>query len=437
MRRSWVTLVIAVGLALATIAAGSPPAAAEVVAGNSIYLVHVDEVPAGDGVGTYTVTTGGGHSAGSGLNVLYGNADAWSSFNTIRSYTTGTDYVQTGWGASPDAGFALERLDGYGVISPIGSTGYRTDYVLPGAGTAPDALHITSDVNVNGVTEGESTVEVTTTVANTGVTPVDVGIRYQWDFQIDIDDGPTFRAENPDGPVLYEETDFPAPTGADFQSYVIGDNANGPPTFEVHGTVSGPTSVVPLPTPPERLAFACWPESFSTAFSYTVVPGRDITGGDTACFDDSNVLYYWGAGAETAIRLDPGASHTVSQSLFLRVPEPIPTLLTLSPAVVDVVSPGTQAYLRMSGVLTNANSGAPAADVLVRFTNDGIEGVADPINCEARANANGFVTCGALFGAADATATSFRYCAESEETSAYLSSSSCAPAARLAGVPIV
>src|SRR5712691_5642252 len=67
-------------------------------AGNDFYQVHVQDLPRLNGVGLYTITTGPAHPAGSGLNVLYGNSEPGTTFNTIRSYTSGTDYVQASIG---------------------------------------------------------------------------------------------------------------------------------------------------------------------------------------------------------------------------------------------------------------------------------------------------------------------------------------------------
>lgn len=431
MRRRFTILSLVIPV-LVGITIDAPDAWAEVVAGNGVYDVHIEDNEFADGIGTYTITTGADHSAGSGLNVLYGDGDAWTSSTTVRSYTSGTEYVQTSSVPFSSPGFTVERLDPYAAISPIGTTGYRTAYALPGAGTAPDAIEITSDVNVNGTAEADSTVEVTTTVLNTGLTPVDIGIRYQWDFQIGPDDGPTFQAENPAGAVLTGEADFPQPG---FESYGIADNDGPTPAFKVHGTVNGPASVTPTPTPPERLAYACWPDSFDTAFDYAVVPGRDVTGGDSDCPDDSNVLYYWGETADSAITLAPGASHTVSQSLFL-TGGPIPTTLELNPAVADVLSPGTQTYVELSGTLTETTSGDPVAGVDVRFENDGVVGTLGPFDCTGTTDANGFASCGGTTHTADAVALGFEYCATSAATSTHRHASDCGPIARVLGVPL-
>lgn len=172
------------------------------------------------------------------------------------------------------------------------------------------------DVNLNGTTFEDSTIEVTTTVVNNGLTPVTIGIRYLLDFQIGADDGPFFQAMNPDGPVLTHETEFLNPL---FESFRIEDNDRNPnpPTFNVFGTVTGPATVVPPPTPPDLLQYVDWANAFQTAFEYTVDPNLEI-----ASPGDSAVHYFFGHNLASAITLLPEGRVTVSASLFLTLPQP-------------------------------------------------------------------------------------------------------------------
>ena len=290
-----------------------------VTAGNSIYSVYVQDI-SGGGVGLYTITTGPAHPAGAGLNVLYGNGSPGTTFNTIRSYTSGTDYVQAGGTTSVNN---VVLLDSFGTVSLIGSTGVRTTYALPGPPTTADTITITTDVNVHGTTSANSTVEVTTRVANNGAAPVAIGIRYLWDMQIGNDDGPTFQQISPDGAVLVNETEFSAPG---FLSYRIEDNDTNPapPTFLIFGTVTGPSLLVPKPTAPDLLQYACWPSAVVTAFEYSVNPSRDIatTASDCRGFagGDTTVNYFFGHDQAHAVTVPPGGAFAASASLFLTEP---------------------------------------------------------------------------------------------------------------------
>lgn len=291
---------------------------AVLTAGNDYYQVHVAD---SGNVGQYTATTGPAHPAGSGLNVIYGDGIPGTSFTTIRSYTSSTDYTQDDGKTSS---FAVVPLGPLGTVSALGTTGFRTVYNV----TGNDQLTITQDIRVNGSTFEDSTIELTTTVQNNGVTAVRIGIRHLIDYQIGTDDGPIFQ------PVNVVQGDF---VGCDprsvearyvipsFDAYVIEDNDvnPNPPTFNIFGSVNGPAGISPQPTPPDLLQFVCWPTSFGTAFSYSIDPTRDVATVNGTCQSgtgggDSAVLYYFGGNESSALLIGPGQSKTVSVSLFLR-----------------------------------------------------------------------------------------------------------------------
>ena len=312
-------------------------AGAEILTGgNDIYRIHVNSEGT-EGVGMYTATTGPGHPVGPGLDVMYGGGEPWTSFTTIRSYNSGTDYIMgpASWYVSSTDFISLEP---YGTVTPIGTQGFFTEFVLPGPPETPDRLTILSYVTVHGITYGESTIEVRTTVINDNSDVAEVGISYLFDFQIgslvmDPDDGPTFQQINPDGPVLTFETEFTHPP---FESYLIVDNDQNvsPPTFFVLGTVNGPAAF--NPTHPDLLQYTCWPESSLTVFDYTIDPALEIatadavdcsgpSGGDTA------VLYYFGATEAESYRLFQKEEKTVSASLFLTPPISREVILDVKP----------------------------------------------------------------------------------------------------------
>jgi hypothetical protein len=331
-RPVFVRMTVAVLLAAAAlIGPGTPGAVAKsgiggtVSATNGVYIVYVQDQH-GSGVGLYTIQTGPSHPAGSGLNVLFGNGAPGTSFETIRSYTTHTDYITGVYLPASDPGFTEVALDPYGTVTLLGTTGLRTTYVVPGpavtgGGGTPDALTITEDVVIHGTTASDSSVSIQTTVANTGTSSVALGIRYLWDYQIGVDDGPTFQAINPNGPVLTHEAQFAPPN---FEAYQIVDNDGNPrpPTFAVIGTANGPISTVPQPTPPDVLQYTCWPTDYATAFDYTINASNDVATGAGPCSDDSAGNYYWGVDQAHAFTVALAASHSVSASLIATVPPP-------------------------------------------------------------------------------------------------------------------
>ena len=83
-------------------------------AGNNFYRVFVNADQAA-GIGEYTITTGANHpvtiSTGSPQNVLFGDGEPGTSYNSFFSYTTGTTYVATSFNAQPN----LVVLDPVGV----------------------------------------------------------------------------------------------------------------------------------------------------------------------------------------------------------------------------------------------------------------------------------------------------------------------------------
>jgi hypothetical protein len=280
---------------------------------------------------------------------LFGHAVPLTTFNTIRSYTSNTDYVQGN--SLKTSTNSVILLDPFGTVTPIGATGFRTTYVLPGPPTTPDAMTIIVDVNVNGTAFEDSSIEVTTTVINDGDAPVDIGIRYLWDYQIGRDDGPTFQAIKPDGTVRVSEVEFPEPG---FESYRIVDNDVNPepPTFVVFGTTTGPTTLNPPPSAPDLLQYVSWPDAFVTAFEYDVA----TSGGSV---NDSAVNYFFGPDSSSAITIPPQSEHTVSASVFA------------APVVECSLSPDTATSPVGSNHTVTASvtsDGSPVSDRSVTFT---------------------------------------------------------------------
>jgi hypothetical protein len=287
--------------------------AANVTAGNGIYKVTVD-----NSNGLYTAQTDTGHPQGPDLNVLYGDGDPSTTFDSVKSYTSGTTYTQDSVGGATSLTPYIQSTD------PLGSTGFRTTWVLPGpsssvhaaAAPTPDKLTIVQDVYVTGTTPSDSFIVVTTSVTNNGSSPVAIGIRYEWDYEIGNDDGPTFQQLDPDGSVLLNEADFPPPG---FDSYRIEDNNGNTPTplFDVVGTANGPADLNPPPTPPSRLAYVGWRAAVATAFDYTP-SGNDVA--SDGGLDDSAALYYWGNDSGNALTIPPGGTASVSAEIGLTPP---------------------------------------------------------------------------------------------------------------------
>lgn len=277
-------------------------------AGNDIYRIFVEDV-VGFGVGLYTAMTGPNHPSGPGLNVLYGDGSPGTTFNTIRSYTSQTDYVQDTSSSPP---FTSILLDTYGTTELIDSTGVRTIYNLPGPPETPDKLTITQEIDVKGTTFEDSYITVTTIINNNSSEAIEVGIRYLWDFQIGDDDGPTFEAISPDGSVLTNETEF---NQLNFIAYKMVDNDinPNPPTFIVFGSATGPNTFIPPPNTPDLLQYTSWPNSDITAFDYTIDPNKNVS---SSPINDSAVLYYFGHNQNNSLSIPGNSSISKTAALF-------------------------------------------------------------------------------------------------------------------------
>ena len=322
--------------------------------GNAYYLVDVDE-------GRYTAQTGDSHpvtiSTGERQNVLYGDGIPNTSYMTIRSYTSGTDYIDTGF--TPNSGLTVRSLEPYESGAAFGSTGVRTEWDLPGGQTTPDDLTVVQLINVVGTTLDNSAINDTTTITNNGAVPVSLGIRYLWDWQIAGDDGPSFAPVQPDGPAVVTEQTYNSPN---FTAYGIQDN-NGvdSPLFVVYGSADGPATISPEPTNPDVLKYVSWADAVDEAFDYTTSPSHDVA--SPAGDDDSATLYYWGPDSDHAIVIAPGDSVTVSAALFAGEPgEPPPILNTPTPGAATSTPTATRTPGTPESTITHRRTATPTTE---------------------------------------------------------------------------
>ncbi len=267
---------------------------------NSIYKASVEDVAAAGG-GLYTFATASANPKWPDQDIFYSGLDEepGTTYNTIRSFTSHTDYTQYYTVPITDPGYTIV-FPGDASVTVQSGNSVVTTYTLTKP-AYPDDLTIVQTVSLHGTTFYSSTIEVTTAVTNTGNADVAVGIRYLWDFSLAGIDLSLFQQIKPDGLVLTEETDFSPVT---FQYYMMTDDADAPNMY-IYGTANGPATFSPPPTPPDRIVFASWPHARDRAFSYT------ITG---SLQSDSCVLYYWGQ--NQGLSIPPGGTVSVTQYLF-------------------------------------------------------------------------------------------------------------------------
>ncbi len=348
------------------------------IAGNDFYEVVVEDF-IGNGVGLYSVRTGPNHPVTRRFrkpqDLLAGASDtlSGSSYTTIRSYRSRTDYVQT---PVPDStgGYRVFWLDqafanddsvvaDSSFIQPIFDgdriTGFRVLYPLPGLPQPGgpiiiDTLAITQIIQVHGRTFDDSWVEATTIVKNLGqLLPTTIGIRYLWDLNIGNlkagDDGPVLRERGGDLFSPFEQNIAPV----QFAFYMAAANdtlrdAAGnitvqPPAYNFFGSALTPAILKRAPRQPERVQQVFWPQAFFSAFDYTCNPDLRVIGGQDDALSrltggDNAMQYFWGETPERAITLWPGQTVEVTQALFGSLPGEEPsTVVDWVPPICEIV----------------------------------------------------------------------------------------------------
>ena len=115
-------------------------------AGNNVYRVFIQADPASGKLGVFSAGTGPLHTE-PGNNILHGAffppASPRTTYLTIRSWTTGSDYVTRS--GNPSSGFAVFNISDYGKVDPFGN-GFRTTWTLPGPPETPDKFTIVQDL---------------------------------------------------------------------------------------------------------------------------------------------------------------------------------------------------------------------------------------------------------------------------------------------------
>lgn len=161
-------------------------------AGASNAAYQIDVKPTGE----YTAGTSAGHPVWR-ESLLFGGQDVpngETTFNTIRSCGTTTDYRLTSDSCRADVGFACTRLDAVATTthrmvtgtSPA-SVGFQTTWDLASAG---DDLLVVQEIVIEGEDVTDSVVRVTLCITNRAPSNAVLGVRFLWDMQTDRVDGP-------------------------------------------------------------------------------------------------------------------------------------------------------------------------------------------------------------------------------------------------------
>jgi hypothetical protein len=260
--------------------------------GNEWFQVVVEDPPADplipdpardDGIGVFGAVTGPAHPRGEGEDIIAsdGGTDAYSSFITVRSYSTGSDYVQPS--DLPASGNLVIPMAASGPGREIDG-GYDARYEVPLDGPTAEALSVRTAIAVEGVGVA-SAIRISGSVTNNTPHPVDIGARILLDVALAEDDGPVLIAG---GTTYTREATIVNPSG---------------PLRLASSEGSADIALVAGEGNPDRVDFAHWSRANETAFDYAG-DGEDIT--SPGGLDDSAVLVYFGASPETATNLEQG-----------------------------------------------------------------------------------------------------------------------------------
>jgi hypothetical protein len=297
-------VLIAAFLLPAAVRADTPPA------GNDIFSVIIEDQAGADGQGVFGAITGPAHPLGEGVEVLSlrGSDDAFSSYISVRSYTTGTDYVQTA--AGPASNNSVVGLNQYASVSPI-TGGYRTIYDIPPSSPAAESLELTVDV----IVADGGTINVAATLTNRNTYPIVGGLRFLLDIATIDDDGPA-----------------PSVGGVGVESL---ESVLEPPGAEVDVP---PDAVVITASPsPDSVVLAHWNRAFESAFAFAP-DASDVT--SPGSLNDSALLYYFGATEAQGLAIAPGGTVTAEMSLAPPAQEVTPTPTSAPATATEPPSPG-------------------------------------------------------------------------------------------------
>ncbi len=249
----------------------------------------------GDAFGSYTARTGSMHTDPH-VTILYGAPNAWSSYTTIHSGNSSTDYVGTygDWVDNPYPGYNLDSLQAYAqqVIcqegGPIKSVTFI--YHLTRGG---DDLTVKELFWITGSNPDDSRLWHKTIVINNDFMPNDVGVRWQYDTHLrdtdhpahyECDYYPSFSMNC--GPMVTNEIEVnPVPDTFDYLRTSDTDPPSG--LYHIFAVYEyGPDSG--LVTIPDFVYHAQWPDAYNTPWTWSL-SGGDISLGGT----DNAFVYFW------------------------------------------------------------------------------------------------------------------------------------------------
>ena len=283
---------------------GSPATFGTLTATNPYYDVFMAA-----GTGAFTARTGRAHSvtalAGSPQNVIFGGAAGGPGTSDVTWYfhDSGTAYL------SP-AGGAACLFDPPDTAMEPASVGIEQEWtVSPSPGIT---CTLREEIVAFGTTEADSGVRLTLATTNSAGSSasVNVGVRWQIDYQNTTDDGPLIAPVICEPPSVEGEWSTEHELSpAEIRDFYRIQNNQGSPIFS---NVTSTTSIVGVADTgtPDRLVYGRWGSLRASAWNYVVAEG--------ACCPDSDsaVLWYHGYRPVDADVLAPGESSRHSVVIF-------------------------------------------------------------------------------------------------------------------------
>lgn len=282
----------------------SPCSAGTLAATHPFYDVFVT---CGDG--SFTARTGARHSVsalgGGPQNVIYGG-----QFGGPGTSDVAWQFHDQALTFSDPAGGVACAFDPPDTPAEPNSVGLEQEWTVSPAPGITCTLR--EEVVAFGTTEADSGVRLTlgTTNWSSSASSVNVGVRWQIDYQNAGDDGPLFAPVVCDPPSVGREMSLEHELlPAEIRDFYRIQNNGGAPIFS---NVTSTTSIAGIPDTgtPDRLIYGSWPAMVGSAWGYVATEGG-------CCPDsDSSVLWYHGYLPADGDALAPGASSRHSIVIF-------------------------------------------------------------------------------------------------------------------------
>ncbi len=248
-----------------------------------------------DDFGTYTARTGTSHTY-PGITLLYGAQfsppSVWSSWTTIHSVNSSTDYIGKSGTATPPAGFTQDNLKNYASQVICEPSVPRVTFVYDIKNGA-DTLLVKEIFWITGSNVNNSRLWHRTVVINQSSSCASVGVRWEYDTHVDATDHPAqYQCDyypsltlscgsqittpvqvGPPLPSTFDflrEADTDPPSGTKYHLFAVGGDG---------------TTI----TPPDFVYHTRWPNAHDNTWTYTLSTD-DISVGTGL---DNAFVYFW------------------------------------------------------------------------------------------------------------------------------------------------